>query len=434
MKKLHVIIVFLILAFGLSAYQADVKFTDSWDKQGLNIEEQNDVNLKLNYSITQFYFEDIAIDNENLTNIQLPGVFLPNDEGMPNLPGSSRFIAIPQGAKAELHIIDYRIERYSDIEIAPAPRIPLDTEDGPLEYSKNNEIYSRNANYPENFIQLSEPSKLRGVDVVMLGITPFQYNPVSKELIVYRDIKFEVSFSGGNGHFGEDRLRNRWWDPILKDAILNQSILPDIDYNSRELTRDGAEYLIICPNDATFITWANTIKDFRQQQGISTIIKTTTEIGGNTVSAIETYVDNAYNNWSTPPAAVLLLGDYGDTGSTITSEWYSHPAGYPNFVSDNKFADVAPEDNLPDIVFARITANNATELGTMITKFINYETNPPTDVNFYDHPITALGWQTERWFQICSEAVGGYLSNELSKTPVRINAIYSGNPTTDPWS
>ncbi|MBR3492732.1 MAG: T9SS type A sorting domain-containing protein, partial [Bacteroidales bacterium] len=50
----------------------------------------------------------------------------------------------------------------------------------------------------------------------------------------------------------------------------------------------------------------------------------------------------------------------------------------------------------------------------------------------YEHPITALGWQTERWFQICSEVVGGYWRNQ-GKDPVRINAIYSGYPGNQ-WS
>ena len=63
MKKLHIIFVLLIFVFSLSAYQADVKFTDSWDKQGLNIKEQNNDNLKLNYSITQFNFKDISINS-----------------------------------------------------------------------------------------------------------------------------------------------------------------------------------------------------------------------------------------------------------------------------------------------------------------------------------------------------------------------------------
>ncbi|MFC2107677.1 C25 family cysteine peptidase, partial [Bacteroidota bacterium] len=59
---------------------------------------------------------------------------------------------------------------------------------------------------------------------------------------------------------------------------------------------------------------------------------------------------------------------------------------------------------------------------------LNYERNPPTSADFYNHPVTALGWQTERWFQICSEAVGGYFKEVHGKDPVRINEIYSGTP------
>ncbi|MCK4979483.1 MAG: hypothetical protein KAS62_03755, partial [Candidatus Delongbacteria bacterium] len=105
-------------------------------------------------------------------------------------------------------------------------------------------------------------------------------------------------------------------------------------------------------------------------------------------------------------------------------------------VSDNFYADVDTSDGkaLPEITFARMTAQNEDHLQTMVSKIINNETNPPTDAGFYNAPITALGWQTERWFQICSESVGGYMKNELGKNPVRINALYEGNPDNDPWS
>jgi len=44
-----------------------------------------------------------------------------------------------------------------------------------------------------------------------------------------------------------------------------------------------------------------------------------------------------------------------------------------------------------------------------------------------------MGWQTERWFQLCSETVNGFLEYELNKTPLRQNNIYSGAPG-DVWS
>ncbi|HPS61985.1 MAG TPA: C25 family cysteine peptidase, partial [Bacteroidales bacterium] len=177
----------------------------------------------------------------------------------------------------------------------------------------------------------------------------------------------------------------------------------------------------------------DSIKKFRTEQGILTKVFTLTQVGGNTVAAIENFIDNAYNTWTIKPAACLLLGDYGtDTTKNIISHLYAHPASYPNFASDNKFADVN-NDEMPDVVFSRITANNATQLQIMISKFLNYERNPPVNPRFYDRPITALGWQTERWFQLCSEVVGGYFKNQQGKNPRRINKVYQGTPGST-WS
>lgn len=414
----------------------NISYNDSWGKQGFSVSQQSGQGLELNYSLTDFSLTDVDVKGTLEKSVHIPGVFLPNDAGLPDLPGEGRYIAVPQGAEVVVNIKAQRTEVFNDIDIAPAPVIPLDTDPTPLPLEKNQQIYSSNELYPMEAVKVSEKFKIRGVDVVMLGITPFQYNPVTKQLIVYRDIIVEVDFIGGNGQFGESRFRSRWWDPILQSSLINAKSLPEVDYSAQLSTKaDEYEYIIITPDQADFITWANTIKDFRTKQGIKTGVVTLTDIGGNTVSAIEAYVDNAYNSWSTPPSAVLLLGDYSTGSDGIISPMYVHPAGYPDFASDNRYADV---DNvgiadLPDITFARITARDAAELETMITKFINYETNPPTDPNFYYHPITALGWQTERWFQICSETVGGYFKNVQGKDPVRINKVYSGTPGST-WS
>lgn len=438
MKKLYkpTLSLAFLMIFCLANFAQTNTSTKNWGEQGITLKSTNKDGLSINYSITGYSFEDLDIEGEQMKSIKLPDVFLPNNEGFPDLPGTGRYIAIPQGANVTVKIISSRTETLKNQMIAPAPRIPLDTEDGPLHYEKDSRIYSTNAFYPKEPVIISEKTEIRGLDVVMLGITPFQYNPVTKELIVYRDIEIELAFEGGNGIVGDERLRSRWWDPILDGAVLNSDIIPEINYSQQKLSPKDSpdyEYLIITIDDADFLAWADSIKQFRTLQGIRTGIVTTSDIGGNTVSAIETYVDDAYNSWATPPSAVLLLGDYSTGANGITSQIYVHPASYPDFVSDNRFADVTGND-LPDIVFARITANNASQLEVMITKFLDYERNPPTNPDFYDHPITALGWQTERWFQICSEAVGGYLKNELGKSPVRINAVYSGNPSSDPWS
>ncbi len=108
------------------------------------------------------------------------------------------------------------------------------------------------------------------------------------------------------------------------------------------------------------------------------------DIGGNTATQVENYINEAYNTWDIPPVAILLLGDYGSdpANSIISPIWDNYS------ISDNIYADVNGDD-LPDIILARMCAQNATHLETMVTKFINYESDPPTNPDFYNHPITS---------------------------------------------
>jgi PKD repeat protein len=429
MKKLYLLVILISISLLLNA--DNIKYPDHWGKQGLSVVSQSNRDVTINFSIELFGLSNKQLNGETVQELTLPGVFLPGTEGAPNLPAVSRFIALPEGATAKLTIISFRNEVIENVDVEPSPRIPWDTEEGPLEYKKDNDIYTTDAFYPEKPFQLSGQTEIRGVNAVILGITPFQYNPVTKQLIVYRDVKVNISFENGNDHFGDDRLRSPWWDPIIRDAFLNESSIPEINYNSQSFNKDetGCEYLIITPNDAVFQQWADSIKKFRTNQGILTNIVTLAEIGGNNVNTIETYLNNAYNTWDIPPAACLIMADYGTNADDriIAPIWDSYCA------SDNIWGDVNGND-MPDIVMARMTAQNATHLETMVTKILNYERTPPTSADFYNHPITALGFQTERWFQICSEAVAGFWENAQGKETVRINKTYQGSPNSDPWS
>ena len=423
----------VVLSFTFLTVSADVeRYADSWGPQGLSLKRNSTEGVGLNFSIQEFNFVDRNINGTIMKGIEFSESFLQNEEGAPDLPGFSRYIAIPQGATAIVEIVNMRTERFTDVDIAPAPRIPLDTEDGPLHYEKDQSVYSINGLYPAQPVTLGDFSQIRGVDVAMLGITPYQYNPITKELIVYRDIEINIRFEGGNRQFGDEKYRNPHWDVLLEDAIFNYSSLPVVDYSARVAnnTRStGWEYVIITPNNPEFVQWADSIKKFRTEEGILTGIVKLSDIGEFVnANMLENYINDAYANWDIPPVAVLMLGDYGtDNNTRITSPIWNNYC-----VSDNILADVSG-NSMPDIIFARITAQDAPQLQSMIKRFMDYERNPPTNPSFYNKPITALGWQTERWFQICSEVVGGFWKHSLGKDPVRINEVYQGYPGST-WS
>ena len=433
-RLLTVVMLSLLTMASASAQNRTFTFQTSAEHEGFSLEQSGKSSAHIRHALTSMSIETLDAESVSGEVISLSGLYLPNNAGAPNLPGDSRYLAIPQGATATLVVHSFQKQTIQNVDLLPAAPIQLENDNSPADYSKDMSIYGKDGLYPANPFQLSEPTTIRGLDVVIVGVTPFQYNPVTKELVVYYDIDMEVVFEGGNGHFGDDRLRSRWWDPIMQDMVLNREQLPLIDYNKKiqqaaSNREEGCEYLIVVPDNEDFIRWADSIRLFRTHQGILTKIVTVSEIGGNTVAAMESYFNDAFNNWDIPPSAVLLLGDYNTDGSAgiVSHLLTDHPGGYNPYISDNPFADVTG-NKLPDMVFARITANTEAQLEHMIHKSLNYERNPPVSPDFYNHPVTAMGWQTERWFQLCSEIVNGFWEFGLGKNPVRENAIYSGTP------
>ena len=428
-------------AIVLLAFIGNIAMAQTFDyplkgKQGFNLTEKTRDGLHITYNLGQMSLSQINYRGEAMSEISIKAVTIPNDAGMPNLPAESRMMAIPHGATATLNVVSFETETLHNVNIAPALRIQSENEEPDMNYVKDAVVYSKNAFYPaEPFVMGN--TYIRGVDAVTVAITPFQYNPVTKDLVVYTNIELSVTFEGGDGHFGEDRLRSPYWDPILAAELANYDQLPVIDYEARmqEWLRgdeDGAEYLIITPNNDAWAEYANQLKDYRTRQGIITKVYRLDEMPANSTNEMKAWFHNAYNTWDIAPVAVCLLGDHGtNMGQYIPAETAPHP--YGSCITDNRYADVVGNDNLPDMVFSRLIAETPAELPVFVGKQLEYEyTNPNMDPSFYTRPITALGWQTERWFQICSEVFGGYM-RQHGYNPNRINCIYSGSPGSS-WS
>ncbi|MEO0095000.1 MAG: C25 family cysteine peptidase [candidate division WOR-3 bacterium] len=433
MSTFYRIAVIVLVFIGNFSAGEVIKIKDNWGRYPLfNLIKETPQGVEIVFSMNEMVIEEKEVDGVITKTFSVPGFFLPNREGAPNILGTGRYIAIPEGSTPKLTILETRTETFYNIEVTPAPNIPMDSDNKPVRYVKDMNIYSKNEYYPNSPVCLSPIQEIRGVDVVLLGVTPFQYNPVTKELIVYKDIKIKIDFIGGTGHFGEDRLRSRFWEPILENHILNYNSLPKIDFYSPERinSRAGYEYIIIVPNDATFEAWADTIKRWRKLQGISTEVYTLSEVGGSDSASIKNFIQNAYNTWNPAPVAVLFLSDYPSSGRDygITSPSFALPPPDPDGVSDNWYVDFN-NDTLPELHYGRICAQDNAQLDTMIHKFLNYERNPPTSTNFYNNPLVSCSWETDRWFQLCSEVIRGFFIHNLGKSPNRQYTVSDGSPS-----
>ncbi len=433
MKKGFLLILILLVQLTMNAQTRSFTYRNSALNEGLSVGQNTRSSLSMRHALKQVSIVNITDNGYTGDVVQGgKGITLPANEGEPSLPAYSHFVAVPNGATAHIEMGYRSMSTIENVDLLPAAPLKADTDDSPNTYEKNSDIYTRNAFFPERPVTVSEPFSLRGVQTVAVTVVPFQYNPVTKELRVYDDLQFDVRFDGGNGEFGDNRLRSPYWDPILMQNLTNYNQLPVVDYEARmqewvSNRPTGCEYLIVIPNNESYRTYANQLRDYRIKQGIITEVKSLADMGCTTTDEMKEYFHNAYNTWTIKPVAVLLLGDHSTNFSSgIPAEIVSHPS-MTSCLSDNGYADV-DGDGLPDMVFSRLVAANASEAQMMVSKQIEYEySNPNMNASSYDKPITALGWQTDRWFQICSEVVGGYWRKQ-GKHPVRINAIYEGTP------
>jgi len=387
------------------------------------------INMELNsYAVSSLHYR-----GEQMHEVTIPGVFIPSDAGMPNLPRVSRFVAVPTGAEVRVSIKNMTLETLDNINIAPAIKLQPITEMPVTDYVKNDNVYNANAYYPQNICEVSEVTALRGVNAVVIGIAPFQFNPVTQKLNVIQSIEVEVEFVGGTTDYGNPKYRSSWFDPILQNALLNYEDLPEMEYRGKS-SKDGngCEYLIVIPNRSDFEPLAAQIKEFRTKQGIYTKVMRMDEMGAANATQLKEYLHNAYKTWAIPPVAVLLMGDHNlDLSLGVPAEIIPHTVA-PSCATDNRFAD-PNGDNLPDMIISRMSAETLADMNVLVSKVIEYETQPCMQPSFYQNPITALGWQTERWFQVTGEAIGGYWRKQ-GKTPVRINELCYPPQELSTWS
>jgi len=146
---------------------------------------------------------------------------------------------------------------------------------------------------------------------------------------------------------------------------------------------NGADYLVIAP--AELKNGADRLADYRAGDGLLTMVVDLEDVmdefnhGIYTPHAIRDFLSYAYEYWDIPPRYVVLTGDgaydykdnLGCADNLVPPLMVATPYGL--FASDNRFADVAGDDGVPEMAVGRLPVLTEEELGAVIDKIIAYE-------------------------------------------------------------
>ena len=174
----------------------------------LQVLSQSASGVELELDLSGFYAQEVVWDRTTYQKVFVPGEGHIADVGKPELPAISRYLAVPRNAKIEVEIIEENYEVFHGYDILPVQEPLPDIPNAPTPpFAKDSEIYSADKEYPGYLAEASKPFTLRGVEVTRFTLYPMSYNPLRKELKVYKKLRVRVKFIGGTS-FSEARLRS----------------------------------------------------------------------------------------------------------------------------------------------------------------------------------------------------------------------------------
>jgi hypothetical protein len=300
--------------------------------------------------------------------------------GVPDLPVFTTQLEIPVNSVTSLKILEIKtgIIKLSDKKL-PDKIMPVQSpspKSGPQPpwVPPDEQVYSRDQLYPENPVRLLPVYAMRAHTLLPVQFFPVQYQPSSGELILIQQITIQVNLDTDGDP--KSVLNSRLADPEF-DALVNKSILnPQRTSNPvADSSIDiGSGYLIIAPDD--YLSALQPLVNLKIYEGYKVTVVSLTDIGASTTTAIKSYIQNAYNNWTTPPAYLLLVGDT----NTIPA-WIS--AAYE--IRETKGTDLYYAtmngifDFIPDIFVGRLPARSTQQLSDMINKIVSYAIEDGTE-------------------------------------------------------
>ena len=374
MKKIFftVTLIFTILFVNAQWISLEGKSISKKAPKVIVLNDSND-NTIVNIELTGFDIKNKMVDGIEYQEIDFLTDSNTNIIGAPSLPIIPSLIAVPDNASVSVEIISSgEVTTYDNINILPGRKSWIDGKE-PTSYNKDMGIYNTNKLYPSKMVKIDKPGIFRDYRIVRLGVSPMQYNPVTKQLQVTSSFKIRLNYvedgNAINPRTTGKRAVSPSFDKLYKTSILNY------ESNQKSINDDThitSELMLCIVPDALyndFLPYA----EWKKRTGVDIHITKFSDIGANANNpiTIKNHINDAYHNWAIPPTYVLLVGDYG----VFPRKQYSATDGW-TFAHENYFVEVDGNDFLPDMLIGRFTNQGNYRLRVMTNKFEKYIRDP----------------------------------------------------------
>src|SRR5581483_5996906 len=199
----------------------------------LRLVESNTQHVVLELTAPELVKQERQINGETYLALSAMGWGNLKLPGKPQVPIKGVLVAIPQSVQVRLSIVQDR----KHTQILPHPVLPAPTEQAfqpdpnafpqfqGLVYRADSATYSASTPYPSDAVSSSSPADWRSQRYVRVQFNPFQFNPVTRELVTHEHLKIELDFTAPNIPDSElgQRVDEGGFETILQKTLINYS-------------------------------------------------------------------------------------------------------------------------------------------------------------------------------------------------------------------
>lgn len=318
--------------------------------------------------------------NETYSYINIPYLGKVEDEGYPNLPQHTLNFYLPENATTFNVVISNKVTQditLSNMFLPAQDEFITDS----MQFVINNGYYTSNGSLYAFDYQISDKYNIMGADGVSFTIFPFRYNPLQNKIVATQSCRFTIthngSFPSGQGPQNAPSAVNNLQNNYLSQIFDNYPTPPSYAPGTSESTYRGKYLIVTAPEFESTLSY---FVNYKRNIGYDVTI-VNTNVTGTTANQIKNYLQTQYNNTSTRPNFILLVGDVntipaseGSTSSTYDEDDQDDDYN-DNTLTDLQYACLKGSDVFADVFLGRFSISSIAELQNIIHKTIYSETN-----------------------------------------------------------
>ena len=369
---------------------------------------------QLSFTNPGYELSHILKDGKPYVRPEMEGAGSRSEPGQPHLPTISTYYAVEPGKTFSVNVSINESEVIENVEV-----IPFDTWDSqPTGVLNKGIAYERPSLFPENIATVSDPMVFRDIVMVQVSMTPFQYNPASKTLTIIQDAELELVESGEVELPHIPQKRSREFEKLYQSLVVNY---PSSNRNENEVYQRPSILYVLPSNIGNLLGTVEELMNWKKRVGFDVQYVSSSSIVNNR-NNLKNYIEDAYESWENPPVHVTIVGDV--TGSYDIPTWTESYSGYSG-EGDQPYTTLEGNDVYPEVFIGRMSFSTSSHLNTIISKTLNYESNP---------------YMSENWFQrAClvgdpsTSGISCVITNEAINEILDIsgiddvNTVYSGS-------